>query len=86
MNHVYPSQGSFLDPQTTNDGKPYGPIRYKEIVKERYLLSKNMNTSYNELGQITPTERKYLMEFLIEEIKESKKAMEEKKRELSNKK
>lgn len=81
---AYPSQGSFLDPQNTKDGKPYGPIRYKEIVKERYLISKNMNTSYNELGQITPTERKYLMEFIIEEIKESKRLMEEKKKELKN--
>lgn len=85
MKAVYPLQGSFLDPQTTKDGKPYGPIRYKEIVKERYLISKNMNTSYNELGQITPTERKYLMEFIIEEIKESKRLMEEKKREIKNK-
>lgn len=86
MRHVYPSQGSFLDPQTTKDGKPYGPVRYKEIVKERYLISKNINTSYNELGQITPAERKYLMEFIIEEIKKSNEIMEAKKKELSSRK
>ena len=77
----YPSLGSFLDPQFTKEGKPYGPIRYKEIVKERYLISKNMNTSYNEIGQITPIERKYIMEFIIDEIKKSNELVEKRKNE-----
>jgi hypothetical protein len=79
----YPSQGSFLDPQLTKDGKPYGPWRYKEIVKERYLISKNINTSYNEVGKITPVERKYLIEFLAEEIKKSKELAEQAKQKRS---
>lgn len=79
----YPSQGSFLDPQLTKDGKPYGPWRYKEIVKERYLISKNINTSYNEIGKITPVERKYLIEFLAEEIKKSKELAEQAKQKRS---
>jgi hypothetical protein len=79
----YPSQGSFLDPQLTKDGKPYGPWRYKEIVKERYLISKNINTSYNEVGKITPVERKYLIEFLAEEIKKSKELAEQAKQKIS---
>lgn len=85
MIECFPSQGSFLDPQLTKDGKPYGPIRYKEIVKERYLISKNLNTSYNEIGQITPTERQYLIEFIAEEIKLSKKYVEEQKQKYKNK-
>lgn len=75
----YPSQGSFLDPQLTKDGKPYGPFRYKEIVRERYLISKNMNTSYNEIGKITPLERRYIMEFLVDEVKQTKEAIERQK-------
>lgn len=75
---VCPSQGSFLDPQLTKDGKPYGPKRYKEIVKERYLISKNLNTSYNEIGQITPLERQYLMEFIADEIKLTQQMIKEK--------
>lgn len=68
-----------MDPQLTKDGKPYGPVRYKEIVRERYLISKNINTSYNDIGQITPRERGYLIEFMIDEIKKSKQLVEEQK-------
>lgn len=63
----------------TKDGKPYGPIRYKEIVRERYLISKNMNTSYNEIGKITPVERDYLIEFISDEIKRSNEIVEQQK-------
>ena len=81
----YPSQGSFLDPQLTKDGKPYGPFRYKEIVRERYLISKNMNTSYNDIGKITPLERRYIMEFLVEEVNKTKEAIEKQKLKNKNK-
>lgn len=64
----------------TNDGKPYGPVRFKEIVKERYLISKNINTSYNDTGQITPLERRYIIEFMYEEVKKQKELIEEQKR------
>ena len=81
----FPSLGSFLDPQLTSDGKPYGPIRYKEIVRERYWLTKNLNTSYNDLGEITPLERYYLLEFLAEEIKKAKEVAEKRKQETKSK-
>lgn len=63
---------SFLDPQLTKDGKPWGPKRYKEIVKERYMISKNLNTSYNDVGNITPLEREYLLSFIDEDLKRTK--------------
>lgn len=63
---------NFLDPQLTKDGKPWGPERYKSIVKERYLISKNLNTSYNDVGNITPTEREYLLSFIDEDLKRTK--------------
>lgn len=59
---------NFLDPKLTSDGKPYGPYRYKEIVKECYLISKNCNTSYTDLMKITPIEKNYLLEFITEEF------------------
>lgn len=73
----YPSQGSFLDPTLTKDKKPYGPARYKEIVQERYFISKNINTSYNDIGKITPAEREYLIEFIVDEQKQTKKKLDE---------
>ena len=70
---------NFLDPQLTSDGKPYGLVRYKEIVRERYLISKNCNTSYTDLGEITPLERKYLIEFITDELQKQKDKIEEQK-------
>ena len=70
-----------MDPQLTKDGKPYGPARFKELVKERYLISKNMNTSYEEVGRMTPIERKYIIEFMVDEIKREKELIEKKKQE-----
>lgn len=84
----FASHLNFLDQQFTKDGKPYGPIRYKEIVKECYLISKNINTSYNDVLQMTPTERNYILEFLVEEAKHNQELIEKRKaeRELNKRK
>lgn len=66
---------SFLDPQTTSDGKPYGPYRYKQLVKECYLLAKNTNTPYTSLMDITPTEKNELLNLILEENQKSQEAM-----------
>ena len=70
-----------MDPQTTKDGEPFAPVRYKEIVKECYLISKNINTSYNDLMDITPTERNYMLEFLLDEAKQREQMLQKKKAE-----
>lgn len=72
---------NFLDQQTTKDGKPFGPIRYKQIAKECYLITKNTSTSYNEVLGLTPTDRQYLIEFLVEEAKEQEEMWKKKKAE-----
>lgn len=56
----------------TEDGQPYGPSRYKEIAKERYLISKHTNTSYEDTANITPVERSYILEFLLEDMQRQK--------------
>ena len=73
----FASQLNFLDPQKTEDGQPYSPIRYKELVKECYLISKNLNTSYLDVLKITPLERNYLIKFLVEEAKYNKDMIEQ---------
>jgi hypothetical protein len=60
----------------TNDGKPYGPWRYKEIVKECYFITKNTSTTYSDILQMTPTERGYILEFLQEEFKKQQEQLE----------
>ena len=60
----------------TEDGHPYGPYRYKEIARERYLISKHTHTSYSDSGSITPIERGYLIEFIMEDLQRQKDAYE----------
>lgn len=66
---------NFLDPTLTKDGKPYGPIRYKQLVQECYVISRNINTSYSDILRMTPTERGYLLEFLYNEFKRNQEAL-----------
>lgn len=66
-----------MDPILTSDGQPFGPVRYRDIAKERYLISKHTHTSYEESGKITPTEREYLLEFIWEDLKKEQDAYEE---------
>ena len=77
---------NFLDPQKTEDGKPYAPIRYKQIIKECYLISRNLNTSYTDVLKISPTERELLISFLMEEAKRNKENIERIKAERKNNK
>lgn len=68
---------NFLDPLLNSDGTPYGPFRYKELVRERVLISKNINTSYIDVGKITPLERKYIIQFLHEEAQKRQEMLDE---------
>ena len=58
-----------MDPQLTSDKKPYGPWRYKQIVKECYIITKNTNTSYSDVLEMTPAERECFIEFIAEDFK-----------------
>ena len=77
---------SFFDPPSTSDGKPYGPARYKEIVMERYLISKYSNTSYLDCGEMTPLERGYLVDLVKEEIDKKKQMQEEMQQKIKSRK
>ena len=63
---------NFLDPQLNDDGTPYGIERFKNIVRERYFISKKCNTSYLDVGYMTPLERKYVIGFILDEIEKEK--------------
>ena len=57
---------SFLDPPQSNDGTPYGPKRYKEIVRECWYISDALHTSYTDVLDISFQERLYLIECINE--------------------
>ena len=71
-----------MDPRLTSDGKPYGPVRYEEIVEECYAISKRIHTSYNDLKQITPLERTYLLQFIRRDIERENELREKQQAEL----
>jgi len=77
---------SFLDPQTSSDGKPYGPKRYKEIVKECWYISDNLHTSYTDVLDLSFQERFYLIELINEKQDATRKAIEERQEENKPKK
>jgi hypothetical protein len=64
----------------TDNGKPYGPWRYKQIVKECYIITKNTNTPYSDILNMTPTERELMIEFLSEDFKKQQEHIEQAKK------
>lgn len=79
----FASQMNFLDPKLTSDGQPYGPTRFKEIVKECFIISKNCATSYTDLMNITPVEKNYMLEFIAEEMKNAEQTIKRNREQLS---
>ena len=77
----FASHLNFLDPQKTEDGRLFAPIRYKQIIKEGYLISRHLNTSYTDVLKISPIEREHLMCFLADEAKRNKEYIEKAKAE-----
>lgn len=81
VSHTCPpfaSHLNFLDQQFDSKGNPYGPIRYKQLVRECYEISRIMNTPYTDVLNISPLEREYLREFIKEDNERSNKMLEEK--------
>ena len=68
---------NFLDPVLTSDGKPYAPQRFKEIIREKYIITKNTNTSYGDIGDMSPTERAYMLEFISDDFKRNAELVEQ---------
>jgi hypothetical protein len=73
---------SFLDLQVDKNGKPYGPKRFKEIVKECWYISDNLHTSYTDVLDLSFQERFYLIELINEKQENTRKAIEAKQAEL----
>ena len=64
--------------------QPYGPERFKQITKERYYITKYTNTSYLDVGKITPTERDLLMSFIKEDLEKTKESLEKSKKDIES--
>ena len=67
------------------EGGKYAIQRYKDLVQERYYISKQINTSYEDVGRMTPIERAYIIKFISDEIKRQNEMIERKQAEAKNK-
>ena len=67
--HFFALGPNFLDPLKTSEGKPYGPVKFKTLIKELYFIAKNCNTPYTSLLDITPTEKDELINLIVEDSK-----------------
>ncbi len=48
----------------------------EHIAKEKYIISNKIHTSFLDLDEITPLERKMILKFITEELKEQNAAFE----------
>lgn len=74
--HPFALDRSFLDPQLSEDGTPYGPKRYKEIVRECWYVSDNTHTSYSDVLDLSYLERVYLIRLINEKQEATREAID----------
>lgn len=48
----------------------------ESLTKEKYIVTKKTHTSYTDLDEITPLERKMILKFITEDLKEQNAAIE----------
>ena len=48
----------------------------ENLTREKYIISKKTHTSYLDIDEITPIERKMILKFIIEDLQEQSNAME----------
>lgn len=48
----------------------------ENITKEKYIIAKKTHTSFLDIDEITPLERKMILKFIIEDLKEQNAAIE----------
>ena len=77
-------QTNFSGPLTTSDGKPYAPIRFKDLIKECYQISKNSGATYEEVLNMTFREKDYFIEFINEDFKATEDSIKESREALRN--
>ena len=59
---------NFFGQLLTSDNEPVGQEQLQSIIKERYLISKNLHTSYSDIGKITPLERNQLVKLIVDDL------------------
>lgn len=56
--------------------KPLALKCYKQLMFQRYYITRNTNTSFVDTAQMTPTEREYIIKFIVDENKKTRETLE----------
>jgi len=59
----------------SKDGTPYGPKRYKELVRECWYISDQLHTSYSDVLDLSYQERIFLIECIADKQQATQKAI-----------
>lgn len=74
-----------MDPQLTEDGGgAYAQKKFRELAREKYIISKHTNTPYQSVNDLTPTERRYILEFITDDLQRQNDAYEKAKNKKNN--
>ena len=68
---------SFTDPEVDENGQPWKPSQFNEIVKQREYISRNINTSYLDTGRLSPAERVRIIQLIVDENKKTTEYIEQ---------
>lgn len=60
----------------SEDGTPYAPKRYRDLVRECWYISDNLHTSYTDVLDLSVAERNYLIKFIREKQEATREALE----------
>ena len=55
---------------------PLGVVKYENLVKECYLISSNINTSYTDLLDISIREKDLLVNLILDKFKREKEELD----------
>lgn len=61
------SHQNFFDQQMLTNPETYYRERIDMLMRERYLIAKQLNTSFIETNEMTPKEREYMIKLFLEE-------------------
>ena len=75
MLYPFASTKHFLD--LVVDDPQYKSITMQNIISEKYQISKRTNTSFLELDEITPFERKALLKLIVDDLEEQRRLIEQ---------
>lgn len=67
----------FTNPRFNSEGKPFGPWMYNEIIREAAYISRNINTTYSDVLDMTPMERRAVVTDINEYNKKRNDALKE---------